>query len=133
VVETCSSNTFYANKYCVTTEKLNYSIEKTQYGAKIPKIAIAKLKKYKSPGSEQIPAPLVQAGGEMLLPANHKLINSIWNKKQLPNQWKEYIIIQIHKNGDKTDCNNDCGISLSSTSYKISTYVLLSSLSPNME
>jgi hypothetical protein len=36
VVETCSSNTFYANKYCVTTEKLNYSIEKTQYGAKIP-------------------------------------------------------------------------------------------------
>jgi hypothetical protein len=39
-------------------------------------IAIAKLKKYKSPGSDQIPAELIQTGGEMLLPAIHKLINS---------------------------------------------------------
>jgi hypothetical protein len=30
------------------------------------KIAIAKLKKYKSPGSDQIPAELIQAGGEIL-------------------------------------------------------------------
>jgi hypothetical protein len=36
---------------------------------------IAKLKKYKSPGSDQIPAELFQAGGEMLLSAIHKLIN----------------------------------------------------------
>jgi hypothetical protein len=36
VVETCSSNIFYAIKYCVSTEKLNYLIEKTQYGAEIP-------------------------------------------------------------------------------------------------
>jgi hypothetical protein len=49
-------------------------------------IAIAKLKKYKSPGSEQIPAELIQAEGEILLSAIHKLFNSIWNKKELPNQ-----------------------------------------------
>jgi hypothetical protein len=29
-------------------------------------IAIAKLKRYKSPGSDQIPAELLQAGGEIL-------------------------------------------------------------------
>jgi hypothetical protein len=29
--------------------------------------AIAKLKKYKSPGSDQIPAEVIQAGGEILL------------------------------------------------------------------
>jgi hypothetical protein len=40
-------------------------------------IAIAKLAKYKSPGSDQIPAELIQAGGEILLSAIHKLINSI--------------------------------------------------------
>jgi hypothetical protein len=39
-------------------------------------IAIAKLKKYKSPGSDEIPAELIQAGGEMLLSEIHKLINS---------------------------------------------------------
>jgi hypothetical protein len=44
-------------------------------------IAIAKLKKYISPGSDQI--PLIQAGGEILLSAIHKLINSVWNKAEL--------------------------------------------------
>jgi hypothetical protein len=47
------------------------------------RIAIAKLKKYKSPGSDQIPAELIQ-GGEILLSAIHKLINSVWNKEELP-------------------------------------------------
>jgi hypothetical protein len=40
-------------------------------------IAIAKLKKYKSPGSDQISAELIQAGGEILLSALHKHINCI--------------------------------------------------------
>jgi hypothetical protein len=55
----------------------------------------------------------------MLLSAIHKLINSVWNKEELPDQWKESIIVPIHKKGDKTDCNNYHGISLLSTSYKI--------------
>jgi hypothetical protein len=78
-------------------------------------IAIAKLKKYKSPGSDQIPAELIQAGGEILLSAIHKLINSVWNKGELPDQWKEPVIVPILKKGDKTDCNNFRGISPLST------------------
>jgi hypothetical protein len=73
-------------------------------------IAIAKLKEYKSPGSDQIPAELIRAGGEMLLSLIHNIINSILNKEEVPDQWKESIIVPIHKNGDKTDCNNDHGI-----------------------
>jgi hypothetical protein len=42
-------------------------------------IAIAKLKKYKSPGIDQIPAERIQAGGETLRPEIHKHINYIWN------------------------------------------------------
>jgi hypothetical protein len=83
------------------------------------KIAIAKLKKCKSPGSDQIPAELIQTGGKMLLYAIHKLMNSISNKEELPDQWKESIIVPMHKKGDKTDCNNYRGMSLLSTSYKI--------------
>jgi hypothetical protein len=60
-------------------------------------IAIAKLKKYESPGTDQIPAELIQAGGEMLLYAIHKLVNSVRNKEELPDQWKESIIVPIHK------------------------------------
>jgi hypothetical protein len=39
--------------------------------------AIATLKQYKSPGSDQILAELIQAGGEILLSEIHKLINSV--------------------------------------------------------
>jgi hypothetical protein len=56
-------------------------------------IAIAKLKRYKSACSDQIPVELIQAGGEVLLSAIHKLINSIWNKEELPGQWKGSIIV----------------------------------------
>jgi hypothetical protein len=69
-------------------------------------VTIAKLGKYKSPGSDAIASELIQAGGEILLSANHKLINSIWNKEVLSDQQKESIIIPVHKKGDKTDCNN---------------------------
>jgi hypothetical protein len=86
-------------------------------------IAIAKLKKYKLPGSDQIPAELIQAGGEILLSVIHILINSVRNKEELPEQWKETIIVPVHKKGDKTDCNSYYGILLS-TSHKILSIVL---------
>jgi hypothetical protein len=96
-------------------------------------IATAKLKKYKSPGSDQILTELIQAGGKILLAAIHKLINSVWNKEELPDQWKESIIVTVHKKVDKTDCNNCCGISLLSTSYNILSNILLSRLSPYID
>jgi DNA-binding MltR family transcriptional regulator len=34
---------------------------------------------------------LIQAGGKILRSAIHKLINSVWNKEELPDQWKESI------------------------------------------
>ncbi|PNF18055.1 hypothetical protein B7P43_G06939, partial [Cryptotermes secundus] len=95
--------------------------------------AIAKLKRYKSPGSEQIPAELIQAGGEILRSKIHNLITSIWHKETLPDQWKEPIIVPVHKKGDKTNCINHRGISLLLTSYKILSNILLSRLSPYID
>ncbi|PNF33874.1 hypothetical protein B7P43_G06731 [Cryptotermes secundus] len=86
--------------------------------------AIAKLKRYKSPGSDQIPVELIQAGGEILRSKIHNLITSIWHKEEFPDQWKESIIVPVHKKGDKIDCNNCQGISLPSTSYKIVSKIL---------
>jgi hypothetical protein len=70
------------------------------------------LTKYKSSGSYQIPAELIQSGGATLVSVIHKLINSTWNKEELPDQWKESIIVPVHKKSDKTDCNNYRGIPL---------------------
>jgi hypothetical protein len=80
-------------------------------------IAIGKLRRYKPPGINQIPAELIQARGEIFLSEIHKLIHSIWNKNELPQQWKESVIVPIYIKGDKTDCSNYRSISLVSTSY----------------
>jgi hypothetical protein len=95
--------------------------------------AIENLKRYECPGSDQIPVELVQIRSEILLSAIHKLVNSVCNKEELPDKWKESIIVPIYKRGDKTDCNNYRGISLLSTSYKIISNILLSRLSPYID
>jgi hypothetical protein len=91
------------------------------------------LKRYKSPGSDQILAELFQAGGEILRSEIHRLTNCIWNKEELHNQWKESIIVPVYKTGDKTDYSNYCEISLVRTSYKIVYNILLSRLSPYID
>ena len=75
-------------------------------------LAIEKLKNYKSPGIDQMPAELIKSGGRTIRWEIHKLIISIWYKEDLPEEWKESIIIPIYKKGDKTDCNNYRGISI---------------------
>jgi hypothetical protein len=82
-------------------------------------LAIEKLKNYRSPGIDQIPAELIKAGGRTICCEIHKLIIHIWNKEELSDEWKESIIIPIYKKGDKTDCNNYRGISLLPTTYKV--------------
>jgi hypothetical protein len=62
-------------------------------------IAIAKFKMYKSPGSDQILAQLIEAGDEILWSEIHKLITYIWNKEELPHQWKESIILPLLQEG----------------------------------
>jgi hypothetical protein len=89
-------------------------------------IVIEKLKRYKSLGTDQILAELIKAGGEILCSEIHRfIINSVWNKEELPQQWKECIILPIHKKGDKTDCNNYQGLSLLLIAYKILSNILL--------
>ena len=51
-------------------------------------LAIEKVKSHKSPGIDQIPAELIKAGGRTICYEIHKLIISVWNKEELPEQWK---------------------------------------------
>jgi hypothetical protein len=68
-------------------------------------IAVGKLKSYRSPGTDQISAELSKAGCETLYYEIHRLICAVWNKEELPQQWKESIIVPIYKKCD-TDSNN---------------------------
>jgi hypothetical protein len=96
-------------------------------------VATEKLNSNKSPGIDQMPAELIKAGGGTIRYAIHKLIIPIWNKEELPEEWKESIIVPAYKKSDKTDCSNYRGISLVSTTYKILSSILLSNLTPYAE
>jgi hypothetical protein len=74
-------------------------------------MTIEKLKRHQSPGTDQIPAEFIKAGGRTIPSQIHKL-NSLWNKEELPEQWKESIIVHVCKKGDTTDCSNYTRISL---------------------
>jgi hypothetical protein len=63
----------------------------------------------------------------------HKLIIFIWNKEELPEEWKKLVVVPIYKKGNKTDCSNYRGISLLPTTYKILTNILLSKLTEYAE
>ena len=96
-------------------------------------LAIEKLKSHNSSGIDQIPAELIKADDRKIRSEIHKRIICIWNKEELPEEWKESIIAPVYKKGDKTDCSNYRGISLLSTTYKILSNILLSTLIPCTE
>ena len=91
-------------------------------------MTIEKLQRHKSPGTDHIPAELIKAEGRKIRFEIHKLINFIWNKEELPEEWKESTIVYVYKKGDKTDCSNYTAISLLPTTYKILSNILPSRL-----
>jgi hypothetical protein len=87
-----------------------------------------KLESPKSPGIDQIPTELIKTDGRTIHCEIHKLIISIWNKEELPEEWKESIIVHIYEKSDKTVCSNHMP-----TTYIILSNILLSRLAPNAE
>jgi hypothetical protein len=57
-------------------------------------VAIGKPKRYKLPGADQIPAELIKSGGKHYILRSTNLLS--WNK-EFPHQWKEPIVVSIHK------------------------------------
>jgi hypothetical protein len=74
-------------------------------------MSIEELKRQKSLSIDQIPPELITTRGRKIHSEIHKPITSIWNNEELPDEWKELIIVPIGKSGDKSDCSNYRGIS----------------------
>jgi hypothetical protein len=69
------------------------------------KMTVEELKRYKSPSIDQIPVELIKAEGRTVRFEILELINSIWNKEELPEQWKESTTVSIYKK-DTKQCGN---------------------------
>jgi hypothetical protein len=80
----------------------------------------------------KIQAEAIHAGCSTIRSEIHNLINIVWNKEELAEEWKELIIVPICKKGDK-NCGNYKGITLLPTTYKILSNTLPLKLTPYAE
>ena len=63
--------------------------------------AFASTRENKAPGSCGIPAEVCKHGGKRLQEKLHELIADIWRKEQMPQNWKDAIIVPIFKKGSR--------------------------------
>ena len=86
------------------------------------------MKSNEVPGPDGIPAEIWKSS-EALAEQMHKLLAHIWEKEDVPQQFKDANVVTIWKRkGSKSDCNNYRGISLLSITGKILGKVLLKNL-----
>jgi len=83
-------------------------------------------------GYWQIPEEIIETRYRTIRSEIHKLINSIWKREELSEEWEESIIENICKKGDKADCNKYTGTSLSSTTYKLLSTFLVTQIPPSV-
>ena len=97
--------------------------------------AVTSLKKRKSAGVDNIPAELVQAGGEAMIDALHIICSKIWQTGKWPTQWTQSLIITLPKKGNLQMCQNyrTCTNSLISHPSKVMLKILLNRLQPQAE
>jgi hypothetical protein len=88
------------------------------------------LKNNKAPGADNIPAELLKYGGNKVIKNIHDLVTLVWEKEQMPKDWRKSIIFPIHKKGDKLNCANYRGIALVCTVYKVFTNIICRRLEP---
>ena len=73
---------------------------------------------------------MVQAGGDAVISALHKICNKIWQTGEWPIPWTQSLIITVPKKGNLQQCKNYRTISLICHPSKVLLKVLLNRLKP---
>ena len=68
--------------------------------------AVQSLKKGKSAGVDNIPAELVEAGGEDVITALTTICNKIWQTAEWPTPWTQFLVIALPMKGSLQQCQN---------------------------
>ena len=112
----------------LVTDTDNYPILREEDEA-----AVKLLKNGKSPGIDNIPGELVQAGGDAVISALCKIGNKIGQTGEWPIPWTQSLIITIPKKGNLQQCKNYRTISLICHPSKVLLKVLLNRQKPQAE
>ena len=86
--------------------------------------AINKLKNRKAPGPGGIYAEMIKNGTDTLLRMMTEMINKCIERKQVPAEWKIGFMSSLFKKGDRQQCNNYRGITVTPTLSRLYGRVL---------
>ena len=95
--------------------------------------AVRNLKSGKAAGFDNIPAELIQNGGEGTIDILHKICNLVWKEGEWPRQWTQSLIIPLAKKGDLQKCSNYRTISLISHLSKVLLKIINNRLTSKAE
>jgi len=62
-----------------------------------------------------------------------ELFNNIIDKNQMPQEWETGMVINVHKKGTKSKCENYRGITLFPTAYKLFANIIRNRLNEHLE
>ena len=91
------------------------------------------MKKGKSAGVDNIPAELVQAGGEDVITALTTICNKIWQTGEWPTPWTQSLVVTLPKKCNLQQCQNYRTIGLISYPSKVMLKIILNRLKPQAE
>ena len=97
------------------------------------KAVIQSLKKGKSAGVDNIPAELVQAGGEDVITALTAICNKIWQTGEWATPWTQSLAITLPKKGNLQQYQKYRTISLISHPSKVMLKIVQNRLKPQAE
>ena len=89
------------------------------------KTVIKMLKNGKAAGPDGIPAEAIKADIELSTNVLYNIIGNIWEKRELPKDWREGHLVKLPKKGDLTGCSNYRGIMILSVPGKVLNRVIL--------
>lgn len=107
-------------------EDINFSVEGI--------ISIIKnLKKNKSAGPDDITAEMLQITLPWSAHYLQDIFSTSYNEGKLPREWKEAIVVPIHKKGKKSEVSNYRPISLTSVPCRVMEHILVSNIYQHLE
>ena len=87
--------------------------------------ALTHLKNAKAPGVDNIAPEALKEGGPCTVEALHRILNFVWEKEEIPDDWKRGLLVKLTKKGDLSRCGNWRGIMLLSIPSKVLTRIIL--------
>ena len=90
---------------------INVTYIRQAHASKMKKMIIVRSNN-KTGGSDGLVGELLKYGGVGMMNLLHQLFKVVWYKETIPKQWREGLIVNLFKKGDKADPGNYRSITL---------------------